>query len=788
MPFQTGVLIGSGGMGEVYRAWDPELQRPVALKYLRSADPALVERLKREARAQARVDHPAVCRVYEVGEDDGRPFIAMQYVDGRHLDDAARDLSLEQKVLLLREVAEAVQAAHAVGLVHRDLKPTNILVADSEDGRPRPYVLDFGIAREWEAPGLTVTGQVLGTPGYLSPEQAGGEVAALDRRTDVFSLGVILYELLTDRRPFRGDSQVQVLLALLCEDPTPLRQLDASIPRDLETVVMRCLEKDPDRRYPSARALADDLGRFLAGEPVTARPVGAAERLVRRARRHPFAATAVAVAVLASAALVTVAVGGWVKYTVDLQRERNAAVDARAVAESREAEAREIADFLAGVFEVADPNESGGDEVTAREILDRGAARIDRGLAERPESRGRLLGVLGGVYTRLGLYEDALPLLERSLELARTAPRNDVVPELSARVRLGDLLLKMARIDRAEEVLRPVPATLEAAPDLDPLEAAKAFGCLSRLQHERGNMVASAELLDRAVARAERDAGPDAALVGDLLSDRAALWRLQSQWRRAIADGRRALELRERHYGSDDPRVATTLNTLMLAFQGAGRLDEAVSVGERALTLRERTLGPDHPRTATALNNLGLVCKKLGRFDRAEELYRRALEIRRRTLGDDHPRVATVYYNLGSMYMQRGELDRAEEMQRRGLEVTEAAYGPDHQKVATMLTGLAAIASLRGQYDLEEQITLRILRIRQATYGPDSPSLAPALRNLGDNLRLQGRATEALELYTRGRRIALAAYGEDHPLVAELDERLAELGPSEPEPPSTARR
>ncbi len=295
MAYQTGVLIGSGGMGEVFRAWDPVLDRPVALKYLRATSPELVSRLKREARAQARIDHPAVCRVYEVGDDDGRPYIAMQYVDGEPLDRAAAALSLEQKVLVVREVAEAVQAAHEVGLIHRDLKPANILVSEGDDGRPRPYVLDFGIAREQEVSGFTVTGQVIGTPGYLSPEQARGEVTGLDRRTDVFSLGVILYELIGGRRPFTGSNHLETLMALLEREPPPLRRVAPRVPRDLETIVMTCLAKRPDQRYPSARALADDLTRFLEGVPVLATRRGPLAHLAARARAHPKTATFAAV-------------------------------------------------------------------------------------------------------------------------------------------------------------------------------------------------------------------------------------------------------------------------------------------------------------------------------------------------------------------------------------------------------------------------------------------------------------------------------------------------------------
>ena len=767
MKHETAIPIGSGGMGEVFKAWDPSLERYVALKYLRHDDPVLVERLMREARAQARVDHPSVCKVYEVGEDDDRPFIAMEYVDGVPLDIAAAGLSVEQKVLLVEQVTDAVQAAHSAGLIHRDLKPANILVAD-RDGRPHPFVLDFGIARLEEVVGLTMTGQVMGTPGYLSPEQARGEVATLDRRTDVFSLGVVLYELLGGARPFPGDSNVEILMRLIEDEPEPLRKMAPKLPKDLETVVMTCLEKDPDRRYPSAKALADDLGRFLDGEPVEARPIGVRERLVRRARKNPVAASALAAAALALIALAVVSVGGWVKYTADLKRERD-------VAEAREAEAREIADFMVGVFSSSDPDEAEGETVTAREILDRGAERIENELGGRPETQARLLGIMGEVYSGLGLYDRSLPLLERALAQVTALPGHTAAAELEARVRLADLCANRNELDRAAELLAPVLGMISSAPDLDPAVAAQALGSIGRVHLSRGEYVEGGEVLTQAIELAERTLGPDAPLVGDLVNDRIYYFHRQKMWDLAIADGRRALEIRERHYGPDDPRVGTTLSNLALALNGSGRFEEAAAIGERVLELRERTLGPDHPRTTTAINNLGLTYKKMGRLDRAEELYLRALEIRTRTLGELHPRVAALYNNIAGVYFERGDLDLAKATYRKAIEISEATLGPDHPDVALCMSGLSLVAEARGQYAEVERLALRGLAIRENAFGPDSPNLVGVLRKLGESLLAQDRLDEATASLERGRRIAVTAYGEEDKRVAQIDAVLAEV-------------
>jgi len=291
--------IGTGGMASVFKAHDPTLGRTVALKLLRGDDPEFAERLLGEARAQARVHHEHVCAIYEAGVEDGRPFIAMQYVEGQNLKDLSASLTREQKLKLVQQVAEAAHAAHRVGLVHRDLKPPNVMVERAENGQWVPYVTDFGLAREAQRPELTATGVVLGTPWYMSPEQARGDGRALDRRSDVYSLGATLYELLVDKHPFDGvTTSVEIVMKILTEDPVALNRRDPAMPRDVHTIVMKCLEKDPARRYDSARALAEDIGRYLDGEPIAARPASLAYRLYRQARKRAALLTTAGVALL----------------------------------------------------------------------------------------------------------------------------------------------------------------------------------------------------------------------------------------------------------------------------------------------------------------------------------------------------------------------------------------------------------------------------------------------------------------------------------------------------------
>jgi serine/threonine-protein kinase len=299
--YQVERLLGAGGMGTVYKAFDPTLGRYVALKFLHRNDDDHTQRFLREARAQARIAHPHVCQVHEVGEVEGRPYIAMQYIDGRSLGELCEELTVETKVRLVRDVARAVHAAHRNGLIHRDLKPGNILMARGESGELHPFVVDFGLAQEQDEVALSRTGMISGTPAYISPEQAQGK--PLDKRTDVYSLGVVLYELLAGFPPFKGSNLARILVQLVQEDAKPLRQIDPVIPEDLETLVAKCLEKDPARRYESARDLAEDLDRFLEGDPINARPAGWGYRTGKRLRKNKALAAVSIAAVLALAVL-----------------------------------------------------------------------------------------------------------------------------------------------------------------------------------------------------------------------------------------------------------------------------------------------------------------------------------------------------------------------------------------------------------------------------------------------------------------------------------------------------
>lgn len=291
-------LIGKGGMGEIYKAYDPRLNRYVALKFLWHENPINVKRFIREAQTQAKVKHENICKVYEVGEIEGRSYIAMQYIDGTPLDKKARDMNVEQKVNVVKIAAEAVHEAHRMGLIHRDLKPANIMIEEQKDGELKPFVLDFGVARELEAPNMTTTGMVMGTPTYMAPEQARGDYHKLDRRTDIYALGVSLYEILSGQYPFPGETPVEIIMKIVSEEPPRLNRIEPTVPQDLNTIVMKCLEKEPPRRYDSSRALAEDLRRFLDDDPILAKNTGLLYRTAKKIRKHKTLSSVIFIALL----------------------------------------------------------------------------------------------------------------------------------------------------------------------------------------------------------------------------------------------------------------------------------------------------------------------------------------------------------------------------------------------------------------------------------------------------------------------------------------------------------
>jgi len=337
--YQNIEFVGEGGMGTVYRAVDPRLGRTIAIKLLKGDDPELWRRFLAEARAQARIEHEHVCRVYDAGQANGEPYIAMQYIEGEPLSRIASRLTLEQCVKIIGEVAKAVHEAHRLGMIHRDIKPGNVLLEVHDDGSHKPYIMDFGLVREVEDKGETRTGAVLGTPAFMPPEQAKGDVRAMDRRSDVYSLGATLYDALAGRPPFVAEHPWKLLMMVAYEEAPTLGSVKKGVPPELETIVMKCLERDPVRRYESARALAEDLQRFLDGEPIQAKRASWAYVAWTKVRKHKLAASAIGMAILAAVVVTTMFV-----------RARRQAVEDTRLAQALGEDVKEMELFLRNAY------------------------------------------------------------------------------------------------------------------------------------------------------------------------------------------------------------------------------------------------------------------------------------------------------------------------------------------------------------------------------------------------------------------------------------------------------
>lgn len=637
--------LGEGGMGVVWLAEQIHpVRRHVAIKVIRAGMDTVhvVSRFEAERQALALMDHPGIAKVLDAGTTpEGRPYFAMEYVRGEMITtfcDRHR-MTVDQRLELFGRLCDAVQHAHQKGLIHRDLKPSNILVSSSDD-QPELRVIDFGIAKAIASPmanrsGLTEFGTVVGTLEYMSPEQASNSID-IDTRSDIYSLGVILYELLTGALPFdwatlREHSVDYIRETLRTQEPlrpservalalrgngaaaesraTSGAKLVKRLKADLDWITMKALEPDRSRRYPTANGMALDVRRYLKHEPVSAGPPRAMYRTARFVRRHRFGVLAATTFIVLTLAFGAVTL-----------------IQARRI--TREAETtKQIADFLVGLFNVSDPSEARGNTLTAREILDRGAARVDSELKRQPEIQARLMSTIGNVYSRLGLFANAEPLLRRALE--------------SEQLTLG-----------ADN-----PNTLST---LDALAEAN-----WREGHNEEAQRLYTELLER-----RRAILGDGDLATISASDSLAVVLMyEKQWPEAEKLLKRALEQEQRTLGDQHPATLTTLNNLGSLYWRQGRYAESLPFTVAAVQGRTRVLGADHPETLTSMNNLATTYDRLDRFGEAEQMYLQTIAVKTRVLGQLHSSTAGTIRWLAGMYVRQGRYDEAE---RRLLPTVEA--------------------------------------------------------------------------------------------------------------------
>jgi non-specific serine/threonine protein kinase/serine/threonine-protein kinase len=800
-PFEIVRTLGEGGMGIVYLAEQLEpVRRTVALKIIkRGMDSAhVVARFEAERQALALMDHPSIAQIFEAGEiPGGRPYFAMEYIEGQTITEYcdALHLGTRDRLELFLQVCDGIRHAHQKGIIHRDIKPSNVLVT-RRDGESIAKIIDFGVAKALETrlterTLFTELGVLIGTPEYMSPEQVELSPFDVDTRTDVYSLGVLLYELLTGALPFDSADFRSAGFSEICRKirenrparpstrigklgqaalvSARLRNVDVSALRrqlsgDLDVITMKALEKERVQRYGSPGELAADIRRHLDDEPVLARPPSAAYLLRKMVLRHRLPA-----ALAAALVLILIGFSIW----ISVQYRASQANLARAL--GAEAESAQVSDFLIGVFEVSDPGEARGNSVTARELLDKAAVEISTGLADQPGVQAKLMNVMGQVYMSLGLFDQAGELLESSL-----ARRRELFDEGSTEIAeilldVGRFYTQQGKYDESEEALKRAIEILETARGPEHVDVAAALHALGAVHWRRGEYEQALAVRTRSLEIREKEIGPESVEVAESLGGVAHIYLALDRFDEAESLFKRALETSERAQGTDHPDFTSLLNGLAEVYRQQARFDEAEPLYLRSLEIDLKILGPEHPTLGYTYNNLALFYKRLDRFEEAEPLYLRALEIREATLPPEHQLIAWTLDNLGMLYLDMERSDEAGVSFDRALAIAEQAVGPEHTDYGIVLNNIALLRKQQKRYAECESLIRRTIEIWERAVGPEHRLVALGLHNLASLYEKTGRDDESEPLYRRALAIREKSMGPDHPRTESTRVALDEL-------------
>jgi serine/threonine protein kinase len=776
--------LGEGGMGQVWLAEQTvPVKRQVALKLIKGElyDSAVIQRFESERQSLAVMNHPAIAKVFDAGSTkDGQPYFVMEYVDGppitRYCDNER--VKIRERLELFINVCEGVQHAHQKAVIHRDLKPSNILVTEV-DGKATPRIIDFGIAKAISSqPGaeqtqFTEMGVLVGTRGFMSPEQADPNVLDVDTRTDVYSLGVVLYVLLTGMLPFDSEGGKkkpidEVLRQLREEDPpspstkisteketataaaerrgTGTKQLAKLLRGDLDWITMKAVEKDRAQRYSTPSELAADVERYLENRPVVARPASKAYRLNKYVQRHRLGVT---VAAGAAALLVAFAI--------------TEAVQLRRTTRERD-RANRITDFMTGMFKVSDPSEARGNSITAREVLDKASKDIDIGLRSDPQLQAQMMFIMSTVYENLGLYSRSESLADRAADIRLHVLGPNHPDTLEAQNALAWEFFRERRYPQSAALLRQtLEKSRRALGPENPttLATMERLGLALSVQHQ----YQEGESLERqALELQQQSAGPENPSTVQAMDDLAHVLIDEDRLPEAESLFRKTLDIHSRQLGPEHPQTLSSKHNLTLILSQEGHFAQAEKFGREELETKRRILGPEHPDTLATMHTLGITLANEGHSPEAQALYRQALEAYRRVRGPEDPDTLAVMQSLGTSLGNTGHLAEAEQLDREALAGSRRALGPEHPVTADLLNNLADTLSDEKHYDEAETLNQQALEIRRRIYGDDHPITASSVYNLACLAALKHQPERAFSLLT---------HAVDHGLSRNLDLQIA---------------